>query len=184
MSDQTPDLAALEALAEAATPTDWHAATPADDCPERTAAEYLAKTCANPDRHPTHLHAVWVPELSEGDGKPNLIIAFTGDGPTSQANAAYIAAAHPGTVLWLIREVKRLDREVRHLRPSERRAGAVSVQAQARAERAEATIERVRAALANHPRACEAHPDDDPISCGWKRAVLDVQTALDGGESR
>ena len=51
-----------------------------------------------------------------------------------------------------------------------------------RADKAEATIQRVRAALANHPRACEAHPEDDPISCGWKRAVLDVQTALDGGE--
>lgn len=47
---------------------------------------------------------------------------------------------------------------------------------------AEATIERVRAALANHPRACEAHPAEDPISCGWKLAVIDVQTALDGGE--
>lgn len=51
-----------------------------------------------------------------------------------------------------------------------------------RADKAEATIQRMRAALADHPRACEAHPEDDPISCGWKRAVLDVQTALDGGE--
>lgn len=57
------------------------------------------------------------------------------------------------------------------------------IELRARAEKAEATIERVRAALANHPKACEAHPDDDPISCGWKRAVLDVQTVLDGGES-
>lgn len=51
-----------------------------------------------------------------------------------------------------------------------------------RADKAEATIQRMRAAMADHPRACEAHPEDDPISCGWKRAVLDVQTALDGGE--
>lgn len=48
-----------------------------------------------------------------------------------------------------------------------------------RLEAAEAKVERVRTALANHPR-CERHPDDDPITCGWKSAVLDVQAALKG----
>ena len=39
----------------------------------------------------------------------------------------------------------------------------------------------IRAALADHPR-CDIHPDDDPIKCGWKRAVADIQAALDREE--
>ena len=37
---------------------------------------------------------------------------------------------------------------------------------------------RRRAALDGHP-VCDVHPDDDPVSCGWKRAVADVRRALD-----
>ncbi len=33
-----------------------------------------------------------------------------------------------------------------------------------------------------HPR-CDRHGGDDPVTCGWKSAVLDVQAALDGAES-
>ncbi|KMV13939.1 hypothetical protein ACT17_32685 [Mycolicibacterium conceptionense] len=40
------------------------------------------------------------------------------------------------------------------------------------------TIRRIRRALSNHPR-CDVHPDEDAISCGWKRAVAGVQAALD-----
>ena len=36
----------------------------------------------------------------------------------------------------------------------------------------------IREALAGHPR-CDIHPDGDPITCGWKRAVASVQAALD-----
>lgn len=43
---------------------------------------------------------------------------------------------------------------------------------------ARALVDRVRLALSNHPR-CDVHPDDDVISCGWKRAVASVQWALD-----
>ena len=39
----------------------------------------------------------------------------------------------------------------------------------------------IREALAGHPR-CDIHPDDDPIKCGWKRAVADIQAALDREE--
>ena len=42
-------------------------------------------------------------------------------------------------------------------------------------------LDKVRAALANHPR-CDRHDDDDPVTCGWKSAVLDVQAALDGAD--
>ena len=43
--------------------------------------------------------------------------------------------------------------------------------------RAEA-LAPIRAALDGHP-VCDVHPDDDPVSCGWKRAVADVRRALD-----
>lgn len=43
-----------------------------------------------------------------------------------------------------------------------------------------AKLAAVRAALAGHPR-CDVHPGDDAITCGWKRAVADVQAVLDGG---
>lgn len=51
------------------------------------------------------------------------------------------------------------------------------------AEVLEAEVLRpIREALATHPRACEA--TEEPISCGWKRAVLDVQAALETQEPR
>ena len=43
--------------------------------------------------------------------------------------------------------------------------------------RAEA-LAPIRTALDGHP-VCDVHPDDDPVSCGWKRAVADVRRALD-----
>ena len=43
--------------------------------------------------------------------------------------------------------------------------------------RAEA-LAPIRAALAGHP-ACDDGPDDNPVSCRWKRAVADVRRALD-----
>ncbi|WP_109527216.1 MULTISPECIES: hypothetical protein [Nocardia] len=44
-----------------------------------------------------------------------------------------------------------------------------------------ALVDRVRLALADHPR-CDVHPDADEVSCGWKRAVADVQHALEHGQ--
>ena len=46
------------------------------------------------------------------------------------------------------------------------------------AEVREQTLAPIRAALDGHP-VCDVHPDDDPVSCGWKRAVADVRRALD-----
>ncbi|WP_280502038.1 hypothetical protein [Nocardia farcinica] len=45
-------------------------------------------------------------------------------------------------------------------------------------DRLRGTVARVNTALAQHPR-CDTHPDGDVISCGWKRAVADVQAAID-----
>lgn len=55
-----------------------------------------------------------------------------------------------------IEEVGKLEREL---------AGALAV------------IERVRVSRSNHPE-CDVHPDDDPVSCGWKRAVIGTDKAL------
>ena len=44
-----------------------------------------------------------------------------------------------------------------------------------------AALDKVRGALAGHPR-CDRHGGDDPVTCGWKSAVLDVQAALDGAD--
>jgi hypothetical protein len=39
------------------------------------------------------------------------------------------------------------------------------------------TIGRIRTARSNHPE-CDKHKGDDPITCGWKAAVLDIDKAL------
>jgi hypothetical protein len=40
-----------------------------------------------------------------------------------------------------------------------------------------AVIERVKAARSDHP-TCTVHNAGDPVTCGWKRAVLDIDAAL------
>lgn len=40
-----------------------------------------------------------------------------------------------------------------------------------------AALTAVNEALAGYP-ACDEHTEDDPISCGWKRAVADARAAL------
>ena len=50
--------------------------------------------------------------------------------------------------------------------------------------KADGEIEAVRDAVARHPDVmeCSEHSDDEPISCGWKRAYEDVVWALNGGK--
>lgn len=50
-------------------------------------------------------------------------------------------------------------------------------QAQNERDALAAVVEQVRAARSDHP-ACEKHPEREPVSCGWKRAVLDIDAAL------
>ena len=45
-------------------------------------------------------------------------------------------------------------------------------------ERLRGQINAVKAATANHPAPCEKHPEDDPVSCGWKSAYIDVVETL------
>lgn len=41
------------------------------------------------------------------------------------------------------------------------------------------TLKAVREASKRHPDACDRHDEDDPIACGWKRAVADMRAALE-----
>lgn len=43
------------------------------------------------------------------------------------------------------------------------------------AEIREQALAPIRAALDGHP-VCDVHPDDDPVSCGWKRANDDTRS--------
>jgi len=47
---------------------------------------------------------------------------------------------------------------------------------------AQATIERIRMARSDHP-ACDVHDDGDVVSCGWKRAVVDIDAILSAPSS-
>lgn len=69
------------------------------------------------------------------------------------ADAEFIAAFNPETVLALLDRV----------------------------ETAERALQRVREALARHPE-CDRYEGGGPISCGWKYAVADITSALEGDE--
>ena len=119
----------------------------------------------------------------------------TADTATYSPKAVPIEAAREA--LAPIREVhKPFDRRTMPFRPAEDphdvvcnhserdQAIAAHQRAEARAtlhreerDEARAAIDRVREALNRHP-TCDVHPDDDPITCGWKRAVADVTHAL------
>lgn len=90
MTDTTKplDLAAIQARAEAASPGPWErAVAPAEGSPE-THAEYLAGTLLG-EGEPLHVLTCAPPRPEYTYGVP----AVTGDGPTSRANAEFIAAA-------------------------------------------------------------------------------------------
>jgi hypothetical protein len=76
-----------------------------------------------------------------------------------------------------LREAAKLaDENARLRRESAFRGTATKVLGE-KLSQAEATIAKVKQARGNHP-ACDVHPDDDPVTCGWKRAVLDIDAAL------
>lgn len=94
------------------------------------------------------MYVVW-DTSTEGNPEGYVLTAVTGDGPRASANAELYAHA-PSDLAALIDEVERLRGQV----------------------------EAVRAAVANHPDPCEKHPEDDPVSCGWKSAYIDVVETL------
>ena len=114
-----------------------------------------------------------------------------------QSDAEFSAAVDPQTILGLLDEIDRLrlsqdytpegvDMVMQQIHDARAERDALIERAE-KAERKRdelaAALERVRDALTNYPRACNEHPDDDVVKCGWKQAVLDIQSALDGEES-
>lgn len=42
----------------------------------------------------------------------------------------------------------------------------------------EQIIEKIKIARSNHPE-CDKHDENDPVTCGWKRAVQDIDAAME-----
>lgn len=129
----------LMSLLAAATPGQWWYGTPDDTT--QTVAEWMATCSPDPDAHAAgRLHLLWTP----GETGP-LITAITGDGPTSEANAKLLWAAH-----------EYLPALVSDLRTAEARATAAEVASRGyreRAEKAEAKAARFAGLLGHQSRA-------------------------------
>lgn len=78
--------------------------------------------------------------------------------------------------LWLAR----LSLTPSQIRKAERRLAELRALRDGSIHRtAEETLSRVIAARSKHP-ACDVHDDDDAVTCGWKRTVMDIDAALAG----
>jgi hypothetical protein len=100
------DFDELEALARAASQEPWqwgHSATETHEDAIKWATETIAASDA------TDLHMVYYgnPEI-EGDTR---VVAYTGNGPTSEANARYLQAAQPAHVLAMLEMLRGARRE-------------------------------------------------------------------------
>jgi hypothetical protein len=94
----------LRALASAATPGPWHRGHQPDG---RDAVEYFTEiySYGTPGR-------VWlacVPVEGKDINDEAKFTAITGNGPTSEANASFIAAASPSVVLGLLDRIEELE---------------------------------------------------------------------------
>lgn len=98
----------LQAACDAATPAEWQVGHTGTTTLEE-AAQYMAETIAKRDS--ADLWMVFV-----GDPEQEVICpAYTGNGPTSEANAHYIVAAQPANVSRLITEIRRQRNEINRL---------------------------------------------------------------------
>jgi hypothetical protein len=93
----------IKTRAEAATPGPWNPAIAPHPDSAQTHAEYLVASLCNEGRP---LWVAWA-ENPTDDGFAYVVPAVTGDGPTSEANADFVAHARED-VPWLIAEVERL----------------------------------------------------------------------------
>lgn len=105
--ETTTRLAEIRERANAATDGPWMFGQPDDDCTQ-TRAEWMDSTAANPDAPAAA--GLWVAWTRSADRPGVLVTCITGDGPTSQENAEFIAHARQD-VPWLLAEVERLTGE-------------------------------------------------------------------------
>lgn len=97
-------------------------------------------------------------------------------------------------ILWLVHNleataderVEALETEVEQLtaerdRWKHRWAGTVEDAQQVRDENARLArvVAQVKEALSDVPNECVVQPDDQPITCGWKRTVQDIRAAIE-----
>lgn len=96
-----PDLDALERAAQEATPGPWDVWAERIDGDRSRAGDELLQQVALTEAVGDHLYL-----LNAGGKCP----ATTGCGPTSEANAAYIASANPAAILSLIARLREAER--------------------------------------------------------------------------
>lgn len=106
------DLDRLEELARAATQEPWqwgHSGTETAEDAIQYAREVVEKTYLATDR--TDLWIVYVgnPDVENG----TRIVAYTGNGLTSEANSRYLVAVQPRVVLDLIEQLRRAREQAR-----------------------------------------------------------------------
>lgn len=95
MTDPAAVLDRLDELHAAATPGPWTAATAPAEGSEQTHAEYLTDSLRPDEGRP--LWVAWAPLVEGLHHDPDdayVVPVVTGDGPTSEANAAWVAAVH------------------------------------------------------------------------------------------
>jgi hypothetical protein len=103
------DLAHLEQLALAASQEDWQVGHTATKTLEEAVA-WMAETIAKRDNPDLWMVGFGGERKYDGDQEyidGMMCVSYTGNGPTSEANADYIAACKPANVLALIRELRR-----------------------------------------------------------------------------
>lgn len=96
----------LERLATAATQEPWgwgHSGTETVEDAIRFAAEVVEKSYMITDRADLWLVYTGDPDAENG----TRLVAYTGNGPTSEANSAYLTAVQPRNVLALIQQLRR-----------------------------------------------------------------------------
>lgn len=98
----------LTEIAEAATQDEWKWGHTGTDTLEAAVA-WMAETISKRDSPD-----LWMVFCGDPDNEP-ITPAYTGNGPTSEANARYLCAAQPMNVYRLITEIKRGRNEIRRL---------------------------------------------------------------------
>ena len=113
MTISDEDLAGLADRARAATQEPWqwgHSATTTLE----EAVQYMTDTLARHDAPDIHMVFVGDPN-AEGATR---VVAYTGNGPTNEANAAYLACLEPTNVIAICDELRAARHQIRLLRGS------------------------------------------------------------------
>jgi hypothetical protein len=98
MTTPAPALTALldelDRLRAAATPGPWHPATAPAEGSDETHAEYLVNSLRPDEGRPLWVAWAEPADIHDGDDVAYVVPVVTGDGPTSEANARYVAVLH------------------------------------------------------------------------------------------